>query len=255
MSSIGDFNTNMFGAIYGTSNGNNNSSGISLSTYASIKNGSYGKALKAYYNSESGKEELRKSGIKNSQTTMAGKDTTNSLARMQTTSKELSESAAKLLQGGSKSVFATIKEKDSNGNEKDTGKYDTDKIYKSVKGFVDSYNSMIDNVVSTKTTNIATSAAGMINMTSLNSGMLANLGISVGDDYKLELNEEDFKKADMSAAKSMFGSQGSYGYQVSSKASMISYYSQNEISKASNYTGKGNYNLYSILGSSYDSTT
>ncbi len=114
---------------------------------------------------------------------------------------------------------------------------------------------MINNVVSTNTTNIATAAAGMINLTKTNEGLLNSIGISIDDDYKLKINEDDFKKADMNTAKAMFNSQGSYGYQVSAKASMISYYAQNEIGKANSYTGTGNYNFFAIAGSSYDSTT
>ena len=253
MSSIGDFNTNMFGAIYGSSN--QTSSGIDLSSYASIRNGSYGKALKAYYNSENGKEALKKSGLDNSRTTMAGKDSNSALARMQTSAKELTESTAKLMQGGSKSVFATEKVKDSKGNTYDSNNYDTDKIYKAVKGFADSYNSMIDSVISTNTTNIATAAAGMINMTATQKGLLDSVGITIGDDYKLSIDEDAFKKADMGTVKALFGSQGSYGYQVSAKASMINYYAQNEMGKSGNYTGAGQYNYFSIAGASYDSTT
>ena len=246
MSAIGDFNNSMFGAIYGSGNGN--SSGIDLANYASIRNGSYKKALTAYYKSENGQKALKESGYKTK--TVSGKDSTNSLARMQTSASDLASSAAKLLQGGTKSVFAQKKNEETGKEE-----YDKDKIYKSVENFVDSYNTMINNVVKTNTTNIATAAAGMINLTKNNSGLLANVGITMEDDYTLKLDKDDFKDADMGDVKALFNSTGGYGYQVSSKASMINYYAQNEISKTSNYTGTGSYSYFSIVGSSYDSTT
>jgi len=247
------FNNSMYGAIFG--NANNAGSGmygIDFSQYASLKNGSFKTALKAYYASDASGKNTSADGTK----TASGKDTTQSLTRIQTSSKELSESAAALLAGGKKSVFATEKTKDKSGNEYDSYKYDTDKIYKAVKGFVDSYNSMIDNTVSTNTSNIATATAGMINMTDENKGLLASIGISVSaTDYKMTLDEDDFKKADMSTVKALFNSTGSYGYQVSAKASMVNYYAQNEITKASNYSGSGNYSFYNVNGSLFNSWT
>ncbi len=247
------FNSSMYGAIFGTgNNANSGMYGIDFSQYASLKNGSYKTALKAYYASDASKKNASTDGTK----TASGKDTTQSLTRIQTSAKELSESATTLLAGGKKSVFATEKVKDSSGKEYDSYQYDTDKIYKAVKGFVDSYNSMIENTVSTNTNNIATATAGMINMTDENKGLLASIGISVSaTDYKLTLDEDDFKKADMSTVKALFNSTGSYGYQVSAKASMVNYYAQNEITKASNYSGSGNYSYYNVNGSMFNSWT
>lgn len=247
-------NNSMYSAIFGNNSSSNNGMyGIDFTQYASIRNGSYRSALKAYYaskTSESG------STTKDGNTTVSGKDSTQALTRIQTSAKELSESAATLLQGGKKSVFATSTKTDSAGKAYDAYDYDTDKIYKAVKGFVDSYNSMIDNTVSTNTGNIASATAGMINMTDENKGMLAQIGISVSsDDYKLTLNEEDFKKADMGTVKSLFNTTGSYGYQVSAKASMVNYYAQNEITKASNYSGSGKYSYYNVNGSMFNSWT
>lgn len=248
-------NNSMYSAIFGGSSSNSSGIfGIDYSQYASIKNGSYRTALKAYYASDAAKKNTVTD--KNGNTTISGKDSTSALTRIQTSSDELSKSAATLLQGGKKSVFATGTKTDSAGKSYDAYDYDTDKIYKAVKGFVDSYNSMIDNTVSTQTSNIASATAGMINMTDQNKGMLAQIGISVSaDDYKLTLNEDDFKKADMNTVKSLFNTTGSYGYQVSAKASMVNYYAQSEITKASNYTGAGNYSYYNVNGSMFNSWT
>lgn len=245
----------MYSAIFGTnsSNSNNGMFGIDFSQYASIKNGSYRSALKAYYASKSSESSTKTDA---NGKTISGKDTTQSLTRMQTSAKELSESANTLLQGGKKSVFATSKKTDSTGKEYDAYDYDTDKIYKAVKGFVDSYNSMIENTVSTNTGNIASATAGMINMTDENKGLLAQVGISVSsDDYKLTIDEDEFKKADMGKVKTLFNNSGSYGYQVSAKASMVNYYAQNEITKASNYSGAGKYSYYNVNGSMFNSWT
>ena len=250
-----NFNNSMYSAIFGNnSNGNNGMFGVDFTQYASIRNGSFKSALKAYYASEASKKNTKTD--ENGNTTISGKDSVQALTRMQTSTKELSESANKLLAKGSKSVFATTKKTDSGGKEYDAYDYDKDKIYKAVKGFVDSYNSMIDNTVSTNTSNIASATAGMINLTDENKGLLSSIGISVSsEDYKLTISEEDFKKADMGTVKSMFNSTGSYGYQVASRASMVNYYAGNEITKASSYTGSGNYSYYSVNGSVFNSFT
>ena len=248
---VGNFSSTMFGTIFGN-NSNGNSSSISLADYAAIRNGSYKKALKAYYASDNGKEALQKAGYKSSATTISGKDSNESLARMQTSAKELSESTSKLLQGGKKSVFATGTTKDSNGKEYDAYDYDVDKIYDAVKDFVKDYNSTIDNVVSTNTNSIAQPAAAMINLTDSHKALLDNIGISIDKDYKLSIDEEAFKKANMGDVKSLFNTQGGYGYQVAAKASSINYNAQSEMAKSSSYSNRAHYNYYSIAGSSFD---
>lgn len=246
------FTNSMYGAIFG--NGGNSSSGmfgLDFSQYASIKNGSYRTAVKAYLASDAAKK--NQVTDKNGNTTISGKDSTAALTRMQTSTKELADSAKTLMEKGSKSVFATSKKTDSSGREYDAYDYDKDKIYKAVKGFVDSYNSMIENTVSTNTSNIATATAGMINYTDENRGLLASVGITMNsEDYKLTLDEEDFKKSDMGTVKSLFNNTGSYAYQVSAKASMVNYYAQNEVSKASNYSGSGKYSYYNVNGSMFN---
>ena len=51
------FNSSMYGAIFGTgNNANSGMYGIDFSQYASLKNGSYKTALKAYYASDASKK-------------------------------------------------------------------------------------------------------------------------------------------------------------------------------------------------------
>ena len=74
-------------------------------------------------------------------------------------------------------------------------------------------------------------------MTKGNESLLNSVGISIDSKTnKLSIDETAFKKADMSVAKSLFNGAGSYGYQVSAKASMINYYAQNEALKANTYS-------------------
>ena len=87
--------------------GTSSSSSVSnlswLSDYASIKNGSYAKLMKAYYNETGNAKEVIN---KTKTNTSTSKDSTESLAEVQKTTDALKESADALLVSGSKSVFA-----------------------------------------------------------------------------------------------------------------------------------------------------
>ncbi len=236
----------LFSGLNSTSSSSYSSSsnyGINLGQLASIQNGSYYTALKAYY----AQEESETTSSDNS-------DSVSSLSRMQTSASEVNDSVATLMKNGDSSVFAKKTTTGEDGTT--TTSYDVDKIYKAVSTFVDSYNSLIENTVSTNSTQISTQASSLINMTATNASLLSQIGISVdSSDYTLSIDEETFKSADMTTVKSLLHDTGSYGYQVSVKASMISNYAQNLITQKSNYGSSGSYSYYSVSGSSFNTTT
>lgn len=126
--------------------------------------------------------------------------------------KSVEKSVAALQETGDKSLFNEVTKTDENGN-KTTG-YDTDAIYKAVKNFTDSYNSLIDEVGNSNTKSILRAGASMVNVTEANRKSLSDIGISIGADNKLTIDEEKFKKADMSKVKAMFADNSYYGTEV-----------------------------------------
>ena len=62
----------------------------------------------------------------------------------------------------------------------------------------------------------------MTSMTDTMSKALSKVGVNVGTDGKLTVDEEAFKKADMNSVKSLFAENISYGSQMADKASEIS---------------------------------
>ena len=124
---------------------------------------------------------------------------------------------------------------DENGNT--SQQYDTDAIYKSVKNFVDDYNSVL----------------GMVNYTKMESNMLSKLGITVGSDYQMSMDENAFKKSDMSVAKSLFNGTGSYAYMIGSKSAMTNSYADMEAARANTYNRYGSYGNTYNSGSIYNS--
>lgn len=217
--------------------------GISYTDYASIKGGSYYKLMKNYY-----------ADSKSTATsTSTAKDTTATLARIEGDAEGLKDSADKLLEKGSDSLFNKVTSTNKDGST--TSSYDTDKIYKAVSDFVDKYNDLIDTSGESNVTGILSAESSMVTMTNKNSALLGSMGITIGSDNKLSLDENAFKKADMSAVKSVFNSTGSYGYQVSAQSSMINYYAENEASKSNTYTNGGAYTYNYATGELYNSTT
>ncbi len=231
----------LFSGMSASSGSKGASSNSIIADYYSIQNGSYYKMMKAYYNKVDTSDQSSSSSQKG--------DSVTALNKLQTSATSLKKTADALLTKGSDSVFNKVTSTDENG--KTTTGYDTDKIYKAVNSFIDDYNAMITAGKKTSTTGVLTSVSGMTGSTAQNSILLGKLGITVGMDNKLSIDETAFKKADMSIAQSVFQSAGGYAYQISAKASMANYYAGNEFSTANSYTSVGKYTL-SNAGNAYN---
>ncbi len=225
-----------------------------LVQYASIKNGSYAKLLKAYY-SESSNSAVNSLASKSTTSTVSGAET-KALTKVESTTDSLKDSADALLVKGSKSLFATkdVVTGDENGVETTAKGYDTDAIYKAVSSFVDDYNAVIEaaNDVSSKT--VINRTASMVNATAVNEKLLNKTGITINEDNTLSLDKETFESADMATVKSLFNGNGSYAYRVSAQASMINFAADQAASRSALYTTNGTYNnTYStgVLFNSY----
>lgn len=250
-----DFNRNakqdssyLFSSLPGNSGANLNF----LSDYASIKNGSYGKLMKAYY-SETASDEV-KSAVSNSnksKSTSTSTDTASTLTKVESAAESLKESADKLITTGTKSLFNKIdvETKDKDGNAVTEKGYDTKAIYSAVSSFVDSYNSMISATKDVNSTSITNRMNTLTSATDSNEKLLASVGIKIKDDNTLSIDKDTFMAADMSKVKSLFNGNSSYGYRASTQASLIDYAATNEASKANTYSANGTYSNNHSSGS------
>ena len=226
-----------------TSSGNSLGNLNFLSDYASIKNGSYGKLMKAYYAKDAADKTASKGKDtetkKNSISTAA--DSAKTLSEIEKAADAMKESADSLLVKGSKSVFRKKNEKATVSEE-----YDTDAIYKAVSGFVTDYNDLLSKTSAASSKNLQSKADTLAAVTSANAKLLSRVGITVNSDSSLSLDEEAFKKSDMGTVKNLFGTTGAYGYKVSAQASMIDYTAAKESTRSNTYTANGTYsNVYS----------
>ncbi len=155
-----------------------------------------------------------------------------------TTKKPTSSSAAALKTDGetlaSSELFAKIKDED--GNET----YDVKKILSTAKSFVNNYNTMFDKAESSSNSGVLSNLSYIRNRTSNNTKALKEFGISVDKKGRLSLDEDTFKKADMSKAQDFFKDYGSY---VASNASRVDYYMNTKANAASGFTSKASYNI------------
>ena len=231
-----------------------------LSNYASIKNGSYGRLMKAYYAKDSGTAKTTRSQIasmidqRNKSTISTAKDSTTTLKEIEKSAEGLKKSADNLITQGSKSVFnkVDIKTEDRYGNETTDQGYDKDAIYKAVSGFVKDYNEVLKQSDSSETAGVKNRVKTLVGMTDVNSDLLSKVGITVNKDNTLSIDEKKFKESDMATAKSLFNGNSSYAYRVSAQASLIDFAASMEATKAKTYNMTGNYNRTYSVGSYYD---
>lgn len=232
--------SDFFGSFFGTRSSSSSSSSNSiLSDYASIKNGSYGKLLKAYY----AKVETEDSS--SSETT----DKKSSLEMAKSDALELKESIDTL---GKASLYNKKEIEAEDGTV--TRDYDKDKIYKSVKAFVDNYNSTIETAGDLDNVAILRSTLWMTNATAKNSELLSEIGITINSDNTLALDETIFKESDMKTVQSIFSGESGFGATVSAKASSIALTAAQKVAESNaiyNYSGTYDYSL--STGTMYDS--
>ena len=219
----------------------NNGSGLGnlnfLSDYASIKNGSYGKLMKAYY-SETRSDSV--SSLAASKSNSISEDDSKALKEMQSATDSLKESADALL---SKSLFEKkdITVENEDGTKTTKKDYDREAIYSAVSQFVEDYNAVLETSEKISSKSILNKTMNMVTAVVSNESMLSKLGISIEEDSTLKIDKDTFLKADMGTAKTLFGSNGSLGYRVSAQSSLINFATTNEVNRANTYTQNGTF--------------
>lgn len=223
---------------------NNNSSssyGINslysmLGDYATIKSGSYGKLMKAYYAADASDEvsSIAKKTLSNAGTDAYAKK----VATAQTKVDALKTSAEALNSTEEDSVWA---------------KGDIDEIYSAVKSYVSNYNATLESVSEVEDTNVTNRALNLINNTKSYEADLKKIGITINDDDTLSIDEETFKAAGVNAAADVFQGRGTYGYVQTAQAGILKSAVDCEAMSASTYTSSATYNTLGTSGTLFNS--
>jgi len=184
--------------------------------YNSIRTGSYGKLLSAYYKK------------------MNGGDSATEAMQKETANRQLVGGNASSL----KSAAKTLSKIDFY-DDTDAGK---EKSLKAVKDFVSSYNSVIDTADDVNSKSILRNAVWMTNITKKSAGLLNELGISVGKDNKLTLDETKWANAHNSTKAALFNGRQGFAEKMVYKANQMTNFSAEKASyTASAYKNNGDY--------------
>ena len=234
MASISGFsNLNNYSFLFSNTSSNktnsldlfSNSGSNPLGDYALIKSGVYKKLLNAYY---------EKNGTTDK--------TTKTLTTVKSAAEDLKDSVEEL---GKSSLYKTT------GVDKDGNyTYDRDAITKAVKKYVTDYNSYMESAGDAESLGVLSKTLNIQKATATNKGLLKSIGITIGKDNKLVVDEEKLNNASISDLTSLFKGSGSYGDSVSKKANEVYKLANNTAmsnTHASSYTFNG---TYSTMGTS-----
>lgn len=183
--------------------------------FSSIRSGSYGKLLSAYYKK------------------MEGQGAEEAIQK---------ETANRQLVGGNaSSLRSSAKElsKIDFYDDTDAGKA---KSLKAVKDFISSYNSVIDTADDVNSKSILRNAVWMTNITKKSAGLLNELGITVGKDNQLTLDETKWSEANKSTKAALFNGRQGFAEKMVYKAGQMTNFSAEKASyTASAYKENGEY--------------
>ncbi len=238
-----------------TNTSNNIFNSIDLGEYHSIKSGTYGKLLKAYYAEEDNTKVDSKVDTDDKKQKLEEDTAVEKLTEVSGSASTLEDSAEKLINRGTDSLFKekelTVKNED--GEDTKVMGYDTDAIYRAVKDFADKYNSFVKSVNRSDSTKLDQELDNMTGIVSDYTQALKEVGVTVNEDDTLTVDEETLKASDISDLKKLFNGNASFTYNVSTKASMIGVTANSEANTMKNYTSTGNYDKSFTSGNLLDS--
>lgn len=204
------YNTNVdYSYLFGGTQAPTTGGGINFSDYAAIKNGSYGKLLKAYY----AKQDAEKA--------VTAGDSVHKSTLMKNGADALKKSADALNNDALWEKKKIKKKDETTGEEIEVEDYDWDSITKAVKSFVKDYNDVVEQAGNSDSKDVLRNAVWLTGMTGATGKTLSKIGITIGKGNKLELDEETLKKSDISTLKTLFSGYNSFADKVSVKANGI----------------------------------
>lgn len=163
----------------------------------------------------------------------AGTDSTGTDTKTASSASSLKADSQAL---ASDALYQRVKDKD--GNE--TDEYDIDKIFARAKSFVSNYNKMFDTAESSSNSGVVANLSYIREKTANNKDALKALGISVDAKGRMKIDEDTFRKSDMSRVQEFFKD---YGSSIATNASLVDYYMTTQANAANSYTAGGTYNV------------
>lgn len=217
---LNKYTTTDYGSLFNSLPKKNESSGNGFENLAtefnSIRSGSYGKLLSAYYKKMNG-----------------GDSATEAIQK---------ETANRQLVGGNASSLKSAAKNLSKIDFYDKAEGAEEKHLKAVKDFISAYNSVIDTADDVNNKGILQNAVWMTNITKKSAGLLNELGITIGDNNQLTLDETKWANANKSTKSALFNGRQSFAEKMVYKAGQMTNFSAEKASyTASAYKDNGDY--------------
>ncbi|MCQ2506980.1 MAG: flagellar filament capping protein FliD [Lachnospiraceae bacterium] len=206
-------------ALFGGLKSNTGFESINLSDYSMLRSGAYKKLVKSYYALDKKDAASKKDKTKENKV-LDPLDKTG-LTKMKTEAE------------GLKSATQAI------GKTELWTENNRENIVSAVKKYVSEYNDVISQSAKTTSKGVAQNVQFMSGMTNAMTKALSKIGVSVGMDGKLSVDEETLNNVDTNNIKSLFSGSSSYGAQIEKYASGVA---SSAVKDASVYNSNGNLN-------------
>lgn len=179
----------------------------SIGDYSLIQSGAYKKLLSSYYKTISEKDKKE--------------DSTTSMLTVKGDAEALNKTASALVDN--KKLFESLKDKDGKEilDEKGNKTYDREGIKKALKSFVDEYNALLDSTGKLENTSALSNTLRLIKTVDTHKNLLQSVGIKVGSDNKLTIDEEKLDTADISKLSTLFNGRNSLADKVAGKTAQL----------------------------------
>jgi len=219
-----------------------------LGEYNQIRNGTYGRLLKAYYKKYNADGSTKTettdkitNKVKKSSDTV---DTAKELDTVKESATALQNAAMKLaaVKTGSASLYEkkTFVDTKEDGTTSSRTDYDYDTLVKSVQSFVSAYNETLESMGTIESASVQQKTQWMTQATGQFKDEFATVGISVDKDGRLALDEKAFREKDMATLQDFFEGTNSAVGQLARKASNLAAAAELQSTKAASaYTSTG----------------
>lgn len=243
------FNTSVTDALFGGSNSYSSGSIFSASNFgdlALMRSGVYKKMMRSYVSQlqEGSDDSTTAASTKKERKSTFENEVTKKMDRITAapTAEQTKLAETNKVLSNVKSAAAGL---EKSANELSAINYDTtskEDVYQVAKSFVNSYNSMLAKASKSDNVSITQSVTWMKNDMKEHEKMLDRIGVTIGKDGSLSIDEETFTKANNSDIRTQFEGYGSVVGRIAQRATGLYNLAANQISFGSGST------LYSSAG-------
>lgn len=234
-------NSMIANTLFGSKTSISSGSFLSASNFGDLslmRNGVYTKMLKSYYAKQAASTDKTSSATKKTSSDDYLNTITDKLSKLQTST---SDEALSSIKSGADKMKKAADAVTSLDYDKTSG----DAVYSKVKDLVNTYNSLVSQTGKSDLVSISQSRTWMVNDTKAHEAQWNKIGITIGEDQTLSIDEKKFKEASTSDIKNFLSGTSGYAARLSTKAAGFYQLASNQLTLS---TGSSLYNKKGLLG-------